>query len=182
MTRTISWILMSVLFTLSACSERRDSRPAPGAQQAVLNEAGFAYVANCGSPCDGGHPGSVSAYTIDGITGALTEIAGSPFLAGSGSYSVAVDPTGQFVYVANLGSNDVSAYRMDAAGALTGVAGSPFTAGTNPMSVAVDPMGKFVYVANLNSSNVSAYSIDGATGVLTEIAGSPFTAGRFRSR
>jgi hypothetical protein len=41
MTRTISWILMLVLFTLSACSEPNASRPALGEQQAALNEAGF---------------------------------------------------------------------------------------------------------------------------------------------
>lgn len=125
MTRTISWILVAVLFTLSACSEPKASRPAPGEQQAALNEAGFVYVANCGSPCDGAHPGSVSAYTIDGITGALVDVEGSPFLAGSGSYSVAVDPTGRFVYVANLGSNDVSVYTIGGTGALSGVAARP---------------------------------------------------------
>ncbi len=49
--------------------------------------AGFAYVANCGSPCTRS-PGNVSAYSIDGITGALTPVAGSPFPAGSGPRSV----------------------------------------------------------------------------------------------
>src|SRR5712692_145245 len=101
---------------------------------------GFAYVANCGSPCDGDHPGSVSGYRIQG-TGALVPLPGSPFPAGKGSHSVTVDPTGQFAYVANLGSNDVSAYRIQPNGALTPVAGSPFPAGVNPISVKVDPRG-----------------------------------------
>ena len=38
-------------------------------------DKGFAYVANSGS-------GNVSAYTIDESTGALTQIAGSPFVTG----------------------------------------------------------------------------------------------------
>ena len=49
-----------------------------GAATAVWGQgAGFAYVANSFS-------NNVSAYSIDGTTGALTEVAGSPFLAGSG--------------------------------------------------------------------------------------------------
>jgi hypothetical protein len=41
-----------------------------------------------------------------------------------------------FAYVANFGSDDVSAYRIDAGtGALTPVTASPFAAGLNPASV-----------------------------------------------
>src|SRR5262249_50435556 len=131
------WVLLaSVLLLLSR-----------GSRAAVQGQAGgFVYVANCGSPCDAAHPGSVSAYTIDGATGALTPVAGSPFPAGEGSLSVGVDPSGQFVYVGNSGSGDVSAYRIAATGALTPIDGSPFPAGTNPSSVAVDPAGQYVYV------------------------------------
>src|ERR1700737_4896149 len=48
---------------------------------------GFAYVANL-------YSNNVSAYTIDGTTGALTPVAGSPFATGSAPVSVTVDPTG----------------------------------------------------------------------------------------
>ncbi|HEX2711883.1 MAG TPA: beta-propeller fold lactonase family protein [Candidatus Acidoferrales bacterium] len=137
----------------------------------------FAYVANEGSPVLGGN---VSAYTIDGATGALTPVPGSPFPAGAGPHSVAVDPTGQFAYVANANSGNVSAYTIDGAtGALTPVPGSPFPAGPQAFSVAVDPTGRFAYVANEASGNVSAYIIDGATGALTPVPGSPFLAGAF---
>src|SRR5262249_3099920 len=86
------------------------------------------YVSNAGCVF-----GNVSAYTIDGTTGALTPVAGSPFPAGMGPISVTVDPTGQFAYVANRGSDfelsDVSAYTIDGTtGALTPVVGSPFPA------------------------------------------------------
>ena len=152
---------------------------------------GFAYVANCGSGvfCGGIGPGNVSAYTINGTTGALTEIDGSPFPAGTNPRSVAVDPTGQFAYVANFHylSNNVSAYSIDGStGALTPVAGSPFPAGTNPISVTVDPTGQFAYVANCGFTcftggggmgNVSGYTIDGTTGALVPVLGSPFPAG-----
>ena len=92
--------------------------------------AEFAYVANQG--------GNVSAYRI-GANGALTPLAGSPFTAGIDPLSVAVDPLGRFVYVANRTSDNVSAYRIDANGVLTPVPGSPFPAGDIPDSVAFSP-------------------------------------------
>ncbi|MBI3557110.1 MAG: beta-propeller fold lactonase family protein, partial [Deltaproteobacteria bacterium] len=66
-----------------------------------------------------------------------------------------------FIYVANQGSNDVSAYTINTStGALAAVSGSPFTAGTNPFSVAVDPLGKFAYAVNGTTHDVSAYTIN----------------------
>ena len=86
----------------------------------------FAYVTN-GSEGDSGIVGSVSAYTINATTGALTPVPGSPFAAGLGPRSVAVSPNGQFAYVANVFSKDVWAYAINAAtGALTPVPASPF--------------------------------------------------------
>jgi len=82
----------------------------------------------------------------------------------------------QFVYVANLNSNNISAYSIVADGSLTPVPGSPFKAGSRPQSVALHPTNKFAYVANDGSNNISAYSI-AANGVLTPIPGSPFKAG-----
>ena len=120
----------------------------------------------------------MSAYAIDAETGVLTQISGSPFLAGLNSHSVVADPTGRFLYVANHDSNDVSAYAIDpATGTLTPIAGSPFAAGSGPHGIAVDPTGHFVYVANHLSDNVSAYAINNRSGALTFISGSPFAAG-----
>ncbi len=53
-----------------------------GAPTALGAQVGrFAYVANYDSH-------TVSAYTIDSITGALTAVAGSPFPAGSQPHAV----------------------------------------------------------------------------------------------
>jgi len=93
--------------------------------------AQFAYVTNVGS-------NTVSAYSIDRKTGALTPVPGSSFATGSGPVSVAVDPTTQFAYVANENSNTVSAYSIDRkTGALTPVPDSPFETGSIPWSVAI---------------------------------------------
>ena len=60
--------------------------------------AEFVYVANSGD-------NTVSGYTINPATGALTAIAGSPFAAGEQPISVAMDPSGKFAYVANETDN-----------------------------------------------------------------------------
>ncbi len=74
-------------------------------------------------------------------------------------------PTPAFVYAANNGSNNVSAFSVTpSTGALAPVTGSPYAAGTSPAAIAADPRGKFVYVANVGSNNVSAYASDPASG------------------
>src|SRR5258708_30078678 len=75
--------------------------------------------------------------------GALTAVGGWRFAAGNGADAVAVNPSGKFAYVTNVGNNNVSAYSIGAGGALTPVAGSPFAAGINPNSVAITPLVPF---------------------------------------
>jgi probable HAF family extracellular repeat protein len=119
----------------------------------------------------------ISGFRIDGDSGRLTPIPGSPFASGSGPTAVAIDPSGRFAYVANLGTNNVSAYTIEEkSGRLSPVTGSPFAAGTFPSAIAVDPRGKYVFVTNSMSNNVSGYAINNSTGGLTPLPGSPYAA------
>lgn len=59
----------------------------------------FAYVPDRDS-------NAVSAYTIDAQAGQLR--ANGYALAGAGAFSVAVDPSGKFTYVANIGDTKLS--------------------------------------------------------------------------
>ncbi len=80
---------------------------------------------------------NVVGYRIDANTGALMPLAGFPVAAGANAYSITVDPTNQFLYVANDGAANVSGFRLDAStGALTPMAGSPFPAGHHPEFIA----------------------------------------------
>ncbi len=134
----------------------------------------FAYVTMSLYPDSNG----ISAFTIDPSSGALTEVAGSPYAALDDPMSIAIDPSGKFVYVANNFSDNVSAFTIDAAtGALTEVPGSPFATQDNPTSIAIYPTGRFVYVVNAGSDSVSVFAVDPATGTLAEVPGSPFVAG-----
>ena len=118
-------------------------------------------------------------------SGALTPISGSPFAAGVGPRAIAIDPSGKFAYVTDIGHpghgrrkspSTLSAYSINAStGALTQVSGSPFAFGPGPSGIAIDPLGECVYVTA--SSGVYAYAIDATTGALSPVSGSPFAAG-----
>jgi 6-phosphogluconolactonase (cycloisomerase 2 family) len=108
------------------------------------------YVSNqCASTtCFQG--GSMSAYTIDPVAGALTMESGSPVLTGQNPSQVAVDPSGQFVYVINAGDNTISAYTAAGGNStLNLVPSSPFDVspyGTGLNAIAMDPSGLSLYV------------------------------------
>ena len=55
--------------------------------------------------------------------------------AGTAPVSVAVDPSGQYAYVANADSNNVSQYAIGADGSLTPMTAATVAAGTSPVSV-----------------------------------------------
>jgi 6-phosphogluconolactonase (cycloisomerase 2 family) len=135
---------------------------------AVPLHAEVLYMANT----DGN---SISAYKI-AETGALTQVAGSPFPSGKWPFAVAVDVPGHLVFTANMGDDTISIYRIDANGGLTHLAES--SAGVMPAALAVDPFGRFLYVTNLDGTkgdtegdpgtfdNVTSYRI-GVDGTLT---------------
>ncbi len=137
----------------------------------------FVYASNYSAP----NPGSVSAYTIDPASGALTPISGSPFAAGSGPSSLSVDPAGRFVYVSNLMNDTVTAFTINSStGALSQIDFDTVTAGTQDLSVAnarpvairVDPTGRFTYLATACGATW-AFSINSTSGRLTRIDSDP---------
>jgi 6-phosphogluconolactonase len=96
-----------------------------------------------------------------GTGGSLKEVSGSPYAVGTGPTGVLLDTTGSYVYVANKGSNNISAFTLTAAsGKLTAVAGSPFASGGQlPIAMVNDNSKKFVAVIN-NGQNGSGGNND----------------------
>jgi 6-phosphogluconolactonase (cycloisomerase 2 family) len=140
--------------------------PTAGTQPASLaiNPAGtFAYVANYNN----GATSTVSQYTIDPVTGGLVPMLTPTVIAGDGPNYIIVDPTGHYVYVANLSSNNISEYTIDqGTGALqTTVIQTTVLTPAGPSFIAIDPTGTYAYVANSGADEVSQYTIAG--GVLT---------------
>ncbi|MDA8089176.1 MAG: hypothetical protein M0Z61_02975, partial [Nitrospiraceae bacterium] len=74
---------------------------------------------------------TVSQYRI-GAGGALTPMTPATVAAGSGPYSVTVDPSGKYAYVTNAGGDAVSQYTIGAGGALTPMTPPTAAAGTTP--------------------------------------------------
>ena len=162
---------------LTACSGQGSPGLVPPAgeptspqNRADAATAQFAYVANSGA-------NTVSGYSIES-TGALKQIKGSPFAAGSGAFAVAIDASGKYAYVADSGTTTVSGFAINASsGGLTALKGSPFgDDGYYPEAVAADPKGEFIYTANYGTGNVSGFAI-GSGGALKAVPGSPFAAG-----
>jgi 6-phosphogluconolactonase len=119
----------------------------------------------------------VRVFSI-GMTGALTEVTGSPFAAGTGPSGVLVDSTGAYVYVTNsgTGANSISGYVLAANGTLTPIAGSPFATGTTPVDIAEDSTGKYVgVVCNGGGQDLEVYSFDATTGGALDAAANATT-------
>jgi 6-phosphogluconolactonase (cycloisomerase 2 family) len=81
----------------------------------------FVYVGSVTDNTD------ILGYAMDSVTGALTPIPGSPFHGVNAPRGLAVDPTGKFLYVTDVGSDSVTGFGVDATtGRLAAVPGSPF--------------------------------------------------------
>jgi 6-phosphogluconolactonase (cycloisomerase 2 family) len=148
-----------------------------GSRSVAVDASGkLAYVANWG---EGDTAGSISAYSIDATSGALTSTAMIyGFCPGlCAPWSVAVHPSGKFVYVADEGSfapTGISMYSVSVAtGALTST--GTVAAGGRAIWMAIHPTGKFAYVANSSNSSpgegnsISMFLVDTNTGALTSI-------------
>ncbi len=144
----------------------------------TINKSGtFAFVTNRGAMIG---TGTISVFSIDAASGVLTLTASPAVANGSFPEGITTNPASTFLYVANGGSNNVSAYAIGGNGALTEVAGSPYATGRGALAVIVDPSGSFVYVATgrTDSNDIAAFSIDPANGALSPLAATPFIAAR----
>jgi len=130
------------------------------------------------NPYDNDDNGSVAAFAINPSTGALTPAAGSPYTPTElQPYYVAVDPSGQYIYVANSASASISTDSVGAGGALTLDVSKTSTgaASNRPFSIAIDS--SYLYVGSSGSPNsgaLEAYTLNG--GVLTPSSGTLATS------
>jgi DNA-binding beta-propeller fold protein YncE len=81
-----------------------------------------------------------------------------------------------FLYVANTGSNTISAFSVCALasqncvtpdGSLTPVAGSPFSAALGPVAMTLALDGSYLFAIDRQSNQISQYKASTGTGVLT---------------
>jgi 6-phosphogluconolactonase (cycloisomerase 2 family) len=130
----------------------------------------YVYVVN--SQDNAGGSGDVAAFAINPLTGALTPIAGGPVSADNTPTAIAVDHTGQFAYVTNKGSSDVTFFDIGSNGALTMQTNYP-TPGIAQTAIAVAPSNQYVYTGGYGAA--WGFSLNPTTGALTNASGAPFT-------
>jgi 6-phosphogluconolactonase len=110
---------------------------------------------------------TISAFTIDPITGALSDVPGTPVRLPETAnlQTVALTPDGRFLYATDLVKNRVWAFAISASG-LPVLTPNLVTAGNSPEQIAIDSEGRFAYVANGLSNSISRFAITPGTGVL----------------
>jgi 6-phosphogluconolactonase len=131
----------------------------------------FAYVPNNDS--GGVMTDGIYQYTIDSVTGVLTQNSPAAVAAGNGPTSVAVEPSSKFAYVVNRNDNTISMYTIDpSSGNLTPNSPATIATGPQPWRIIIDPSGKFAYVTNQGSASVSIYTLN-SDGTLNAVGTTP---------
>ncbi|MDE2346425.1 MAG: beta-propeller fold lactonase family protein, partial [Gammaproteobacteria bacterium] len=169
--------------------------PQPGGLAVGPSSYLYATNRNCASPPTCSAAGSISEWSINTSSGALTPISagscgttpdpGNCVGAGIDPFEVA-DVSNAFVYSANVEGNDISGYSISSSnGALTplsagscGVTPDPgncFATVSEPSAVVGAP--QTLIVANFQSNQISIYDVDKVSGMLTQSSlGSQYNA------
>ena len=140
----------------------------------------YLLVANAGAS-------SISVFSINSTTGALTTVTGSPFTltsAGTGSFAngvshMIITPNNQFVYVSE-GTSGVGILTFDVTtGKLTesGHLNSGNSTTDSDQGLASDPSSKFLFLTETGANALRVLTI-GTNGALTELSTSPTATGR----
>jgi 6-phosphogluconolactonase len=170
--RIVSLALLIVIGT--GCGQMATSPastpPNPSANCVPSIQPTFAYVLNSSDA-------TIPMYTADSCTGALT--ATNPATVpgvdnGFNAESMAIDPTGSFLYVANLGSNATDAATVSMftvnpnTGMLAAISPAQVPTGFFPQGIAASA--NFVYTANSDDNSVSMFTINTGSGLLTPLS------------
>ena len=124
----------------------------------------FAYVPN--NLSGGEMTYGVSQYTIDSVSGVLTQNTTPAVAAGNGPTSVAIDSSSKYAYIVNRQDGTVSMFTIDSStGNLSPNNPATIATGAEPFRIVVDPSGKFAYVVN-EGGTVSIYTLN-SDGTLT---------------
>jgi 6-phosphogluconolactonase len=165
-TRLGSVILGFSVMLIVGCGGGMGMTP-PGSACMPAAQSSFTYVLS-GNPA-----GAVSMFTVNSCTGALTPLTPATVPTGIEPESMVVDPSGKFVYVANLVSNasdqaTISMFTVDpTSGVLTPTTPATVPTGFFPQGIGIDHASKFVYTANSDDNTLSMFTINPTTGVLT---------------
>jgi 6-phosphogluconolactonase len=139
----------------------------------------FLYAVNVIGDYEGGETGSVEAYAIDPETGMLTFI-NRQASGGAVAAQPAVDPSGQYLVVANYGGANFTVLPINPDGSLEPVVHTTVQTGSgpnpdrqempHPHAAVFDPAGNFIAAADLGTDQVLIYRLDTETGELEQVS------------
>lgn len=130
-------------------------------------------AANAGSATPG--TGSVSSYTVNASTGAITTAASSPTTTLDGNDQVATSASGKFFYTASSTGKKLDGFTLDASSAaLGGFSTNATSLGTAvPAGLVAEPEDKYVYVADSFGTNVTTFNTSASTGLTPNSTSAP---------
>jgi 6-phosphogluconolactonase len=115
---------------------------------------------------------SIHVYAMSGPGVALQEIPESPYFVSNDLDSIAIDPSGKFLYA--IGTNPSAIYQISVNGSTGELTfSSPMMLSGDIRQVVTDPQGRFLFISDLTDGKILAYSI-GSSGALSPVSGSPF--------
>jgi 6-phosphogluconolactonase (cycloisomerase 2 family) len=131
-----------------------------------------------------GGDSTISTYTIDATSGALTAVGTATTVTGSTALDEAVvDPTGAYLYIVDAGSTgtgSIYSYNIDSTTGIIGtqIGTAPVATGAGPGLLAIDPTGALLAIDNNLDNTISLFT--SSAGALTAVTpaipvgGAPF--------
>lgn len=140
----------------------------------VTQPKSYVYVANGG--------GTISMYKVTPNTGNLISLNPPSITTPLGTKSVAVDPSGHYLYATNSVGNSILMYSIESStGLLIPLHPASVPVESYPYAVSIDPSGHYLYVTKIVGSDptatISMYYLDQNTGLLTPLNPLTVTAG-----
>ena len=123
------------------------TEPTTSSPIALSNDKAFVWVVN---------PDEDSVSVINAGTDALV----FRLTVGDEPQSIALDPDGEYAYVANAADNSVTVIRVTNTSPFAAVVEEEFVTGAEPWNIVISPDGKRVYVANSAQDTITVIKAD----------------------
>ncbi|MGO9061090.1 MAG: lactonase family protein [Candidatus Binataceae bacterium] len=158
---TVAIAATAAVFSAAGCGPTNGFAPLTGE---------FAYVANAGD-------GTISVFSINTSTGALTLIQSVPAAPGFQVFGLALHWSNEFLYTTIDDANQVESFDIGD-GSYSGqifTHTGPFAAVNGPRAVTLNPKGTYLYATNYGGTPrvVSQYTVDQSSGALTSNGTAP---------
>jgi 6-phosphogluconolactonase (cycloisomerase 2 family) len=121
--------------------------------------------------CNGQTTQAQACQSLEIPPGGLLPVTGSPFTLTAGANGpgpMVADPYGNYVYVLNTISNQVSILKVSpVSGTLTSL--TPVATGLQPTSIAIRSDDNWLFVTNFGAATISEYAVTPQTGALSSL-------------